>query len=281
MDEIESLGRYLKRERELRKISLRDVARNTRVRESFIEALEEDRMDLLPAPIFVKGFLQSYAKYVGLDSDAVLLRFRTLLKGNQEAPQAEPPGRAFSINKNWWVAGGGVLAVIFGIILIFFGPFGSRSPQPETNGPIPAGKEPAVVARTETSSPKEQAPAAMKKAAAASAAEATPQTEEKRVPSPGAEKKLLSVGIKAVEKTWLHIQSSESPDMDAILQPGENLSLRDGQRIEMRIGNAGGVDLTFNGTALEKLGTSGEVVTVIFTPQGVETTRHEKPRPAE
>jgi cytoskeleton protein RodZ len=279
MDEIESLGKYLKREREIRKISLKDVAKNTRVRESFIEALEEDRMDLLPAPIFVKGFLQSYARYVGIDPDAVLLRFRTLLKGSQTPQEAEPPGRAFSVRKNWWVAGGAGLAVLVGIILIFFG--GSKPPPLETDNSSPAGKESAAIARTEVPGPREQSPSAMKKDTAASATEAPPRAEEKRVPSSGVEKKLLSVGIKAVEKTWLHIQSSENPDMDAILQPGESLSLRDGQRIEVRIGNAGGLDLTFNGTALEKLGRSGEVVTVIFTPQGVETIHHEKPKPAE
>jgi cytoskeleton protein RodZ len=279
MEETESLGRYLKRERELRKISLRDVAKSTRVRESYLQALEEDRLDRLPAPIFVKGFLQSYARYVGLDSDAVLLRFRTLLKGSQVTPQAEPPRRAFSINRNWWVMGGAGLVVLFGIILIFLGPFGSKSPQPDTHSPVLAGKEPGGVARTKVPGSNEKAPAAIK--TAASGAEATPQTEERKLPPSGAEKKLLSVGIKAVEKTWLHIQSSESPDMDAILQPGENLSVRDGQRIEMRIGNAGGLELTFNGTLLEKLGPSGEVVTLIFTPQGVETIRHQKPEPAE
>ncbi len=65
-----------------------------------------------------------------------------------------------------------------------------------------------------------------------------------------------------------------------MLQPGESLSLQDPQGIELLVGNAGGLDLNFNGKALEKFGKSGEVVTLIFTSQGIETKRYEKPNPS-
>ena len=83
MEGTESLGRYLKREREMRNISLKEVSRNTRVREHLLRALEEDRYDLLPSATFVKGFLTSYAKYVGLDPNDALLRFQEFLKSEQ------------------------------------------------------------------------------------------------------------------------------------------------------------------------------------------------------
>lgn len=282
MDEIESLGKYLKRERELRNISLRDVSRNTRVREPFIQALEEDRLDRLPPPTIVKGFLQSYAKYVGLDTNAVLLRFQALLKSGQETPQVEPPKKTFSVKKTWWIAGGAVGVVILGMVLILSAPFDS-GPQPETKGPVPPSKEQGPVAQTQVPGPEEQASGAKEKVAAAPvpAGEAATQSQERKVPSSGQEKKLLSLRMKAVEKTWLHIQSSENPAMDVILQPGENLSVQDSQRIELLVGNAGGLDLILNGTTLEKFGTSGEVATLIFTPQGIEAKRHEKPKPPE
>lgn len=64
-----------------------------------------------------------------------------------------------------------------------------------------------------------------------------------------------------------------------MLQPGESLSLQNAQGIELLIGNAGGLDLMFNGKTLEKLGKSGEVVTLSLTARGVETKRYEKPKP--
>jgi len=279
MDETESLGKYLKKERELRNISLRDVSRNTRVREPFIQALEEDRLDRLPPPTIVKGFLQSYAKYVGLDTNAVLLRFQALLKGSQVPPPAEPPRKTFSIKKTWWTVAWAV-AALFGIFLIFSALFDSKPPQPGTEGTLPASKEEAPVAETQVPGLGEQVPGVKEGVAVAPApaGAGTTQTEEKKIPFPGPEKKLLTLGMKAVEKTWLHIQSSEKPDMDVILQPGENLSLQDSQRIKLLVGNAGGLDLIFNGTPMEKFGKSGEVVTLIFTPQGIETKQHEKPK---
>jgi hypothetical protein len=213
---------------------------------------------------------------VGLDTNAVLLRFQALLKGTQTPPPAEPPRKTrFPIKKTWWAAAGAAV-LLFVLILILFALFDSKPPQPETEGPLPAGKEEAPVAETQVPGAKEKVAVAR-----APAGVGTTQTGEKSTSSPGTEKKLLTLGMKAVEKTWLHIQSSEKADMDVILQPGENLSVQDGQRIELLVGNAGGLDLIFNGVPLEKFGTSGEVVTLIFTPQGIEAKRHEKPKPPE
>ena len=69
--------------------------------------------------------------------------------------------------------------------------------------------------------------------------------------------------------------------IEAMFQPGESFTYRAAKRIELVLGNAGGLDMTFNEKRLEKIGKSGEVVTVVFTPQGVETTRRELPEPAQ
>jgi len=110
MDETESLGHYLKKEREKKNISLRDVSRNTRVREHLLEAMEADRYDLLPSPTFVKGFLQSYAKYVGLDPNEVVLRFQNVMKGPpKEEPSPPPEEEVSQKTKSFWITGGAVL----------------------------------------------------------------------------------------------------------------------------------------------------------------------------
>ena len=55
-----SFGDWLRRQRELREISLRDIAERTKISLRYLEAMEADRFDLLPAPIFAKGFLREY-----------------------------------------------------------------------------------------------------------------------------------------------------------------------------------------------------------------------------
>ena len=67
-----SFGNWLRQQREIRNITLREISDNTKIAMRYLEALEEDRFEVLPAPIFAKGFLREYAKYVGLDPDEVV-----------------------------------------------------------------------------------------------------------------------------------------------------------------------------------------------------------------
>ena len=71
-EEIESPGKYLKAKRESRRISLREVAGKTRIRETVLIAIEEDRYEDLPN-IYVKSFLSAYAKCLGLDQADVIM----------------------------------------------------------------------------------------------------------------------------------------------------------------------------------------------------------------
>lgn len=86
--EAVSFGSWLRRQRELREISLREIADVTKISIRYLEALEQDRFDVLPAPVFAKGFLREYARYVGLDADEVVNLYLTA----QEAlePEEEP-----------------------------------------------------------------------------------------------------------------------------------------------------------------------------------------------
>jgi cytoskeletal protein RodZ len=69
---IESPGKYLKAKRESQRISLREVADATRIREAVLRAIEEDRYEDLPN-IYVKSFLSAYAKCLGLDPTDVIM----------------------------------------------------------------------------------------------------------------------------------------------------------------------------------------------------------------
>ena len=77
---MESIGRYLRGERELRKFSLEEVSKFTRIKEQYLNAIEEDRYDLLPSAIYVKGYLTAYARYLGLDPNDTVLRYQRYLK---------------------------------------------------------------------------------------------------------------------------------------------------------------------------------------------------------
>jgi len=71
----ESLGQYLRRERESRQISLPELSRTTRISLPFLKALEEDNLDFFSQDEFILGFLRLYARHLGLDAQQVLQRY--------------------------------------------------------------------------------------------------------------------------------------------------------------------------------------------------------------
>ncbi len=68
---MENLGEHLQEEREKQEISIQELSSLTRIPVRFIEAIEENRLDLLPNPVSAKGFLRSYADCLGLDHTLV------------------------------------------------------------------------------------------------------------------------------------------------------------------------------------------------------------------
>jgi flagellar biosynthesis protein FlhG len=60
-------GAELRRIREARGVSLRHIASVTKIGMRYLEYIEEDRFALLPAPVYLRGFLQEYARLVGID----------------------------------------------------------------------------------------------------------------------------------------------------------------------------------------------------------------------
>src|SRR5215471_21151675 len=83
--DFDSLGSYLHQERERQQVSLQEVAAATKIQLKFLEALEHDAFDQLPAAPFVVGFLRAYAQHCAMDPEVVLTAYRSL----QHAP--EPP----------------------------------------------------------------------------------------------------------------------------------------------------------------------------------------------
>jgi cytoskeleton protein RodZ len=67
-----SFGAWLRHQREARSVSMREIADNSKISLRYLEALEQDRFDVLPAPVFARGFLREYARVVGLNPDEVV-----------------------------------------------------------------------------------------------------------------------------------------------------------------------------------------------------------------
>src|SRR5918994_7263406 len=73
--ELASFGEELRREREIRGISLKEIADATKISKRFLEALERNDHKTLPAPVFTRGFVREYARYVGLNAEEMVNRY--------------------------------------------------------------------------------------------------------------------------------------------------------------------------------------------------------------
>lgn len=75
LDPASSIGEELKRKREEKKLSLREVSRAVSIQPKYLQAIEEDRYDALPARVYAVNFLKSYARFLGLDEESMLKKF--------------------------------------------------------------------------------------------------------------------------------------------------------------------------------------------------------------
>ena len=67
------IGDRLRDARVARRLTLEDVERDTRISRRYLQALEDERFDVLPAPIYARGFMRSYAAHLGLDATEAVL----------------------------------------------------------------------------------------------------------------------------------------------------------------------------------------------------------------
>ncbi len=281
----ESFGAYLKREREYRDITLKEISRTTKVQESILRALEEDQVDSLPSIVFVKGFLRAYASYVGLNPTDIVLRYETFLRGEDDAA-GERVG--YHTLKQW-----GLKSIVFplslllimGIVLLIALPRHRATEtstvlqqivEPVASPPSEAEIDPPTV-REEVKSVlpshdiREELPVSPLPVP-------PPRTAP---PSPPQTPSGIDLQLRASEDTWIQIQIDHGPPKAMLLRSGENISRRGEESMEMKIGNAGGVQVLHNGKDLGKPGESGKVIYLSITPEGVKIRRSRGSPPRE
>jgi hypothetical protein len=82
------IGKSLRNAREQQKLEFSDIERSTRIRGKYLRALEEGRFDVLPGTAYVKGFLRTYAEYLGLDGQRFLDEYNAQFPPDEDAQVA-------------------------------------------------------------------------------------------------------------------------------------------------------------------------------------------------
>lgn len=85
MDHLD-FGKYLQQQRVLRGMSLEDVAKETKISESLLRALEGGQVERLPGRIFVLNYVRAFAQVIGLNPEETVLRYEEIDKTAQTSP---------------------------------------------------------------------------------------------------------------------------------------------------------------------------------------------------
>jgi cytoskeletal protein RodZ len=117
MASTSSFGEHLKRERELRGVSIEEVSAATRISTKFLTAIENGQWERLPGGAFNRGFIRSASKYLGLDEDGMVAEYSLETNGN--GVSHEVPRQQSELPRDWrpmLVLGAIVLVVIAALI---------------------------------------------------------------------------------------------------------------------------------------------------------------------
>jgi len=136
---LSTIGEALRAAREAQGRSLHDAAEATRIRSSYLEALEEERFGELGGNVYAKGFLRSYAGYLGVDPAPLLEAYRA--QETAEAPVFEHAPRVVGglqagPRRPGWLA----VAIVCLSIILLMSLWGLLRPAPD-----PGGAQPALV----------------------------------------------------------------------------------------------------------------------------------------
>jgi cytoskeletal protein RodZ len=286
-----SLGGYLRSLREAKGGSLEDMARSTRVGIRHLEALEEERLADLPSPVFVRGFIRAYCGFLRESPEPALGRYEELT-GTRAAAQAAsaPPGP-----RNTWASSsmvvGLVLLIVLGVGLILVNlsvkksggtsvataknrpaspttsvaaPVSPPAPPPAAPTPPAAASAPQAPAPSVAAEPARPAPPAP----SSTSTPAPPVTRPTSGPAVTGGQRLV---IRAIEPTWVRVQTDEGRIAEELLPAGASREWAAEHRFLLTIGNAGGVELTLNGKALPPLGAKGTVIQRLELPSPATT----------
>lgn len=259
---METPGQCLRRKREERGFSLEDVSGATKISRVYLQAIEEDRYQVLPAEVFVVGFLRQYALCVGLDPDDVVLRYRVARQQGVAIRAGRPRARA---RVRPWEAVAGVVVLIVAAAALWwvFSPLGD------------GGNQKVRAIRTPRSSPREMRKAQIRHELGldrvAPALESRPEgfppdwAAEKTMPAE-ADRKRVNVVVQSARKNWLSVEMDGGPWVDRTLEPGQPCAFSASRSLRLRIGHGEGVKVFYNGKVQENLGEKGDIIHMSFPP---------------
>lgn len=302
------MGSVLRAEREKRGLTVKDVERETSIRAKYLSALEDGKYDVLPGEVYVKGFIRNYAEFLGLNAEQLVQEYREEIYGTDVEPIVQAaPATTSIVNEHAPFSSGSdfhervekshgkeaafmlVAAIVIafvGSIYYFFGDDPSVS-KPQQVAEQNSAQQSAALKPQTTSQPTQ--PAVPAQPAQTSQPVAT-NNQQQQQPQPqnatqqpaststigntaSASAGQAEVTAKFTGRCWMQVIADGKNVYEGIAEPNQTLRWTGKDSVIITAGNAGAIDITYNGQRIGKLGKEGAVAEKKFSRGKVEDVK--------
>ena len=255
-------GEIFKKKREELGVDIKGASDVLKIGSEYLSAIENDSFDRLPVAVYTIGYIRCYAKYLDVDAGPVIADFTAHLSSPKPSTiipvassQRKVPGYTYV-----------VLAFLAGLLVFVFYIYTSKnrvSDLPGENNRIsvteikPVQTAPLDAGAVSVSQPKDNiAPESGLTAAGLIATGQAPQDKKEHL-----------LTITANDTVWLQIRYGDGKVEEALLKSGMSKDWSFSDTASLKVGNAGGISLNFDGNDLGVPGKSGQVLNLNFPPE--------------
>ena len=254
---MQTVGEFLRAERLKKSLSIKDVESAISIRALYLNAIEEGNYNVVPGEVYLKGFIRNYATFLGLDSREVMDLYRQTKEQPKENELMETPQEVKAVKVipskdggnglGKWLTAGVFAALLAGGFIWW----SSESQQP---APVP----PKVTQQPQQNKTTQQG---------TQAAPANPPAQTGTPVTPAANKVVVTAKFSA--PCWTQITADGKTIYEGTPKNGESITWEATEKLSVKFGNAGVVDLVYNGKPVGKLGGNGDVIVKTFTVSGI------------
>ena len=274
------IGQQLRGRRELLSLTLDEIERHTHIRRHYLLALEAGAIDDLPSPVQARGILSSYARFLDLDAESILLRFAEGLqssrlerhphqpsrKSEQEADSLLPPALKRILSTDLVFGGGMILAMVVFAVWGANRIISQRALEQETSNSGQSISEALLAATLVTEEATVLPTPSLDIISTPGGVIETPNLFE--IPTTA---KLSPVQVVTAisGSTWMRVTVDGKIEFQGRINSGSAFTFNGNEKVEILTADGSLVQIIFNGEDLGQMGDSRTITEMVYTPQGV------------
>ncbi|HTX37379.1 MAG TPA: RodZ domain-containing protein [Bryobacteraceae bacterium] len=305
---MNSIGDTLRAERVRRHLDIQDIARELKIPAKFLDAIEKEQFDKLPAAVFARSFVRQYARYLGLHEEDLIDALHHILEPppsftEPTAEKLDAPAIQVDRMAEWesvgerrsWSSSLPALALVVVAMLACSGVYAwwqrnrhtasaheqsvatgqeasaASTPLAARPAPPPVSAEHGVTEPVSAGQANQKAPANPPAAEAAKAAGTAAAEAPAATPGP------VHVQVTASALVWVSAKADDKTAFTGTLEPSQSRTVDAQHTVVLRLGNAGGAEILLNGKSIGPVGPSGQPRTIQLTSGGFQIVAPPKP----